>query len=114
MYQQIDQGVLEEDKAMNAKENKALAFAAVATILLSQPVLARGGGFGGGYGGGFASSSHGLGAIGVHGFNSGYTPQTHGESKSDFSGQGDRVSNDKPTNDQQANNRNYENNNNNQ
>lgn len=87
---------------MNAKENKALAFAAVAAILLSQPALARGGGFGGGYGGGFDSSSHGFGAIGVHGFNSGYTPQTHGEGSSDSGEQRDRVSNDKPIKDQKS------------
>ncbi len=93
---------------MNAKEYKGLALAAAAVILLGQPALARGGGFGGGFGGGYGGS-HGFGAMGVHGFNGGYSPSTHGEGKYDFGEQGDRMSNDKPVENQTPNNGNHAN-----
>ncbi len=91
---------------MNAKENKGLALAAAAVILLGQPALARGGGFGGGFGGGYGGS-HGFGAMGVHGLNGGYSPSTHGEGKSDFAEQGDRISNDRPVSNEAVNSGNH-------
>lgn len=62
---------------MNAKEHKALLLAAVPVIMLGQPAFARGGGFGGGFGAGFASTSHGFGGFGIHGFNAGYSASSH-------------------------------------
>ena len=75
---------------MNAKENKALALAAIAVIMLGQPALARGGGFGSGFGGGFSGGMHGFGGMGVHGFSSDFSSSMHEGGGSSRQGAGNR------------------------